>query len=221
MRAEQAISDRSGRRLDLRALLGVVRENREFRQYMIGMMLLGSGSMMTIPMLVVLTKEHFDISRFGQVLITSSVVLLSLFLTIPAWAKFLDSRHIIDFRAVHSWNLVAASATFAAAAILGDPWMLYLGSALLGSTYAGGQLAWNLGHNDFTDDARSAQYMAVHVTLTGVRGLLAPILGIAFYQYLDSLRPGIAVYSMLLPLVLAVTSSLYFVHLYRARRLRL
>ena len=52
-------------------------------------------------------------------------------------------------------------------------WVMYAAVAVRGVAFAGGALAWNLGHNDFARDDNAAQYMAVHVTLTGIRGLAA------------------------------------------------
>jgi hypothetical protein len=47
------------------------------------------------------------------------------------------------------------------------------------AAFAGGKLGWNLGHNDFASDDQSTLYMGIHVTLTGVRGLIAPLAGVA------------------------------------------
>jgi len=89
-----------------------------------------------------------------------------------------------------------------------------MGSLLLGSAYAGGHLGWNLGHNDFTNDANSSLYMAIHVSLTGLRGLLMPIIGVAFIQFLDSVWPGSGAYSLLLPLLLCFLGTCWFVYLH-------
>ena len=42
----------------------------------------------------------------------------------------------------------------------------------------GGALAWNLGHLHFAHPQEAEVYMGVHVTLTGVRGLIMPFVGI-------------------------------------------
>ncbi|NRA58793.1 MAG: hypothetical protein HRU13_11830, partial [Phycisphaerales bacterium] len=49
-----------------------------------------------------------------------------------------------------------------------------------------GVLAWNLGHLDFAPTGRESQYMGVHVTLTGVRGALAPMIGVSVYTIASS-----------------------------------
>lgn len=221
LRAENEARSKNESFLGIRILLGVLRADRDFRQYMLGMMIFDSGNLMIIAMLVVLLNEHFTISRFDQVMIISSLPLLVLSVSIPIWAKLLDSRHIFGFRAIHSWFFVATSAMLAVAVIWQLTPVLWIGSLLLGAANAGGHLSWNLGHNDFVDDGGSTNYMATHVMLTGFRGLVMPVLGIAFYQYLESLNPAFGPYSMLLPFSLSLTGSLYFIHLHGARKRRL
>ena len=198
----------------LQAMAAVLKGNREFRNYMLGMMVFGSGNLMIIAMLVVLMNDYFTLPRLHQVVITSSLPLLVLFVTIAHWAKVLDRRHIFTYRAIHSWNFVSAHVVFATAALANMPGLLWLGSLLLGSAYAGGHLGWNLGHNDFTSDADSSLYMAIHVSLTGLRGLLMPIVGVAFFQYLESVAPGHGAYAMLLPVALCLLGSFWFVYLH-------
>jgi hypothetical protein len=74
-----------------------------------------------------------------------------------------------------------------------------------------------LGHNDFSNDAWASLYMAIHVTLTGFRGLVAPLMGVAFYQYLSGVNPQLAPWSLVLPLSLSFAGSLWFVMLSRRR----
>lgn len=210
--AEQAVTQLRG---GLRASLGILRENRDFRRYLVVMMVFGSGNLMVIPILVILLNEQFSMARLAQVMITSSIPLVFLCLFIRPWARLLDGNHIFTYRAVQSWFYVASILVFLLAAALGQAWLLWPGSVLLGVANAGGHLGWNLGHNDFSNDAWASLYMAIHVTLTGIRGLLAPLLGVAFYQYLASSSPGLASWALVLPLALSLTGSIWFVRLSR------
>lgn len=218
LQAERAELSLASSSFSLRAMRAVLVENRDFRNYMAGMMVFGSGNLMIIAMLVVLMNDFFTLSRLSQVMISSSLPLLVLCLSITLWAKLLDRHHIFTYRAIHSWNFFSAFVVFAIAAIARIPELLWLGSFLLGSAYAGGHLGWNLGHNDFTTDANSSLYMAIHVSLTGLRGLLMPIVGVAFIQYLESVSPGAGAYAMLLPLLLCFLGSCWFVFLHFDRQ---
>lgn len=198
----------------------LLREDRDFRRYMAGMLMFGGGNLMVIPMMVILLNEQFTVSRLAQVMITTTVPLVCLCFAIRYWARMLDSRHIFDYRAVHSWFYVGAILVFMLAGVLQTSWLLWPGSLLLGVARAGGDLGWNLGHNDFSTDAKASLYMSVHVTLTGLRGLIAPLIGVAFYQYLDDIDPQLAPWALALPMVLATAGSLWFVYLNHERNRR-
>ena len=184
------------------------------------MMIFGSGNLMVVAMLVVLMNDRLGLDRLTQVLITSSLPILVLCLTVRSWAKVLDRRHIISYRAVHSWTFVAANGFFAAAFLAGAPHWLWIGAVLLGAAWGGGHLGWNLGHNDFADDSDSSLYMATHVWLTGLRGLVMPVLGVVFIHLLESQAPGRGAYAMLLPLALSLMGWAWFLRLHRELRNR-
>jgi hypothetical protein len=185
---------------------------------MLGMMIFGSGNLMVVPLLVLLVADYFQLGRMEQVLITSAVPVMVLCLSVGFWAARLDRRHIISYRAVHAWNFVLMITVFLVASIAQWPALLWLGAVLLGSAHGGGNLGWNLGHNDFSGDADSAVYMATHVTLTGVRGLVMPVAAVAFLRWLELRHPGSGVYALILPLTLSLIGSLWFVYLHRKRR---
>lgn len=219
--AEKAEQTLVGRRLDMSVFLDVLRTDIDFRRYMLSMMVFGSGNLMLLPMLVIMLNENLALNQFHQVMITSSLPLFVLYFSVPYWARLLDQRHIFSYRAVHSWLFVIASALFAAAIISHTAGLLWPASLVLGSAYAGGHLGWNLGHNDFSSDARASHYMAIHVTLTGLRGLIVPFIGVGFYQYLAVHWTDKASYALLLPLGFTLAGSFSFValHLDRKRRL--
>jgi len=55
--------------------------------------------------------------------------------------------------------------------------------------------------------------MGLHVTLTGVRGLLAPIAGVGAYQILQGVEEGLGIYALFLPLALTTGGAFGFVWL--------
>ena len=218
--AELAEQSLQGRRLSIAVLVRVLRNDVDFRRYMIGMMIFGSGNLMLIPILVVQLNELLVLSQLNQVMIISTLPLLVLCFSIPFWARLLDRMHIFTYRAMHSWCFVSSSALFCLAVISGRSEFLWPASVMLGAAYAGGHLGWNLGHNDFSSDATASHYMAIHVTLTGIRGLVMPLVGVGFYQFLSAHWPGHASYALLLSLGLTLAGSVNFVilHLERKRR---
>jgi hypothetical protein len=96
--------------------------------------------------------------------------------------------------------------------------MLWTGAVVLAFAYAGSNLGWNLGHNDFASVGRAQHYMGVQVTLTGVRGAIGPPAGILIYQWLESIRTGAGMYSLVLPLVFVTVGAAGFSHMRRVMR---
>jgi len=219
--AEKAEHVLAGRRLNMSRLLRVLQDDRDFRRYMISMMIFGSGNLMILPILVVILNDRFELTQLHQVMVLSSLPLLVLCFCISYWARLLDRRHIFSYRAIHSWTFVASFACYAAAVIFGQTLWLWPASVILGAAYAGAHLGWNLGHNDFSSDASASHYMAIHVTLTGLRGLFVPLLGVGFYQLLVEQAPAQAPLALLVPLALSTTGACTFVYLHRERERRI
>ncbi len=201
-----------------RSILRILNQDPWYRRYMLTMFVFGSGNLMVIALLVVILNEQFGFSQFHQVLMTATVPLVMVALFTPMWARRLDRVHVLDYRARHSWTFVVAMGLFALASSTATPALFWVGALALGAAFAGGKLGWNLGHNDFASDGQSTLYMGIHVTLTGLRGLLAPLVGVAGYQLLEAAEPGRGRHILILPLLLTVGGALTFVYLARLRR---
>ena len=212
----------SGLGASLRQRMGefrqLLREDRPFRRYMQCMFLFGGGNLMLMAPLIVILNEHFAMRRMLQVLLTSSLPLALLALSVPLWARLLDNAHIIPYRARQSWTFVLAIGLFAIACATDYQPLLWCGGAALGIAFGGGVLGWNLGHNDFASDRSSTLYMGVHVTLTGVRGLVMPALGVAVYEAMEWWQPGSGRYALFVPLALSTSGAAWFVILARQYR---
>ena len=171
---------------------------------------------MLTPLLVICLDEVLHASEFVQVAITAALPIIVMPLVLQGWAAFLDRHHIVVYRAAHAWIAVAGSLLLAAAVLAEVPWLLWPGALLMGVSLAAGSLGWSLGHNDFAPRGEETRYMALHVTLTGLRGLLAPPLAIGAYHLLDAWRPGTGAWALLLPLALIVIGARRFTAMRRA-----
>lgn len=162
----------------------VMRADRRFAQFMVFMFLLGLGNLMVVPLLAISLARRFGLEEgafTASVLITSTLPNVLMPLAVPVWAGLLDRSHVVRFRAVHGWFFVAAQAMFMLGMAVQAMPLMYTGAVLWGVALGGGALAWNLGHTDFAPPAQNAHYMATHVTLNGLRGLLAPFLSAGLY----------------------------------------
>jgi hypothetical protein len=199
-------------------LLEILRKDPHFREYMFWMGIYGGGNLMLTSQLVVIFSEHLHLSASLQIALLSVVPLGLLPFFVPFWARMFDRGHVVEYRARQSWALVAAVLAVTLGTWLTNLPLLWIGAMLLAFAYAGANLGWNLGHNDFAAVGRSQHYMGVHVTLTGVRGAIGPPAGILIYQWLESLRPGTGIYSLVLPLIFVTVGAAGFSHMRRQMR---
>jgi hypothetical protein len=196
--------------------LAILRDDALYRRYMICMMVLGTGNLMfTAPLILIMNRE-LGISSFSQILITAALPTLIVPLSARYWGRVLTRVHVIGFRSLNSRWYAFAIAIAAGGVLFGQEWILWVASVVLGGAIGGGMLGWNLGHNDFAPESSVADYLGIHVSLTGIRGLLAPLIGVWFYGFLESTTPGLGRWALLLPLALTTLGSISFWRFSRA-----
>ncbi len=193
----------------------VLKDDKDYRNYQICQLLLGFGNIMSWTPFVIMAKQQFDVNYLQGILLTQVIPLMTMPFTIPLWAKLLDSVHIIQFRAFHSWIFVASMLCALFAGLMHTLEFLFAASILRGIAFGGGALAWNLGHLQFVKAEKSQDYMSIHVTLTGLRGLTAPFAGVALYNLLESNKSGDGFYTFAVTLLITSTGALGFYYLYR------
>jgi len=202
----------------LSMLREILREDPSFRRYMFWMSLYGSGNLMMNAQLVVLFSDRLQLASLTQILLLTVVPMLLIPLFLPWWARLFDRGHIIEYRSRQCWALVAALLLLTLGVAFRQTWLLWPGAVLIGMSYAGANLGWNLGHNDFATPGRAQHYMGVNVTLTGVRGLIAPPVGMACYELLERVRSGWGAAALLLPLGLVTAGAIGFVRMREVTR---
>jgi|LauGreDrversion4_2_1035121.scaffolds.fasta_scaffold05198_2 MFS family permease len=170
----------------LRTNWRVLVEDRPYRTFMAWMFVFGLGNLMIGAPQAIFLEDRLGATYLQAILATTIIPLLTMPLVIPVWARLLDRLHIVKFRSIHGWSFVAAAGVMWLAAWSESLWLFYVSGALLGVGFAGGSIAWNIGHQDFASAERDALYMSVHVTLNGIRGVIAPFLAVALYKWLDA-----------------------------------
>lgn len=75
-------------------------------------------------------------------------------------------------------------------------------AVMSGVGLSAGRLAWQLGHMSFSSRENDAAYMSLHQTLTGIRGLVMPFLGLALFR--SSLGTHVVWMTAVLQLVSAI-----------------
>lgn len=166
-------------------IFSILFKDRAFAKYMGCQFVFGIGNLMLMAPLIVILNDQFQFDYLGEILIVTIVPILMIPLSTPLWVKLLNSMHVLTFRSIHSWFFVISSLCFGVGIAMHAPLGLWLGAIIRGIGFGGGVLAWNLGHQDYAPVEKSGQYMGLHVTLTGIRGLLAPAIGMGMYVVLS------------------------------------
>jgi hypothetical protein len=207
------------------SIFAVLREDPHYARYLLWQSVLGASNMMIEPAVVVLVSRELAADTMTSVALTTAIPVGLGVLLLPIWAAYVDRVHVAEFRAKHSWLWVISQAATGYGALAGSLAWIAAGRIVLGVARGGGTLAWNIGHNDFAKPERAGAYMGVHATLTGLRGAVAPFVGIALYAGVDARAlpggvalpalPAIGGWMMMLAAALSATATLGFRALHR------
>lgn len=173
----------------------VLTSDRRFAVYCIAQFLLGFGNLMTIAVVISLITRDLPLDDDSGYWVGTALVVaipnLLVMISVTRWGALFDRVGVLRMR---MWNVACwlASLIFGCFACLVIVYRDRIGTSFLpiavvllgfraigyGLGMGGGALAWNLGHLHFAKPEQAEIYMGIHVTLTGVRGLTAPLLGI-------------------------------------------
>ena len=199
----------------------ILRSDRAFASYMLAQFLLGSANFFTDPVLVNVLTRQLHFAYFESTLLLGQIPTALVLVSLPYWARMFDDVGVLRFRVRNSefWLASCLGVTVAMALIgleqraMFVPAMviLLIGRVLNGLARGGGAIAWTLGHLHFAREHQAELYLGIHVALTGLRGLVMPLLGWATYVYLGW-------YSFAIALGLALVSHILFRRLVAADR---
>ncbi len=156
-----------------------VRHDRLFRLTLISWMLMGMGNLIMFPLRV----EYLANERYGLHLTAPDIALFTAIIPNAArllftrvWGRLFDRMNFFTLRILLNTGFMLGILSFFTG---GGTAGLWAGALLFGIANAGADLAWSLWVTKVAPPERVTDYMAVHTFLTGVRGLVAPLL--AFY----------------------------------------
>jgi len=214
--AAEAATGASREPFSLSMLTQILKGDPAYREYMLWMGIFGGGNLMLTAQLVLLFSEQLHLTSALQIGLLAVVPLITQPLFMPWWARLFDGSHVVRYRSRQGWALVLACCTLCLGVFTRSLVLLWAGAVLLGAANAGANLGWNLGHNDFASIGRAQHYMGVHVTLTGLRGGIAPPLGVLAYMGLEYWHHGAGRYALVLPVALTTAGALGFSRMGRA-----
>jgi MFS family permease len=157
--------------------LRFVRDDPIFRRTLICWMFMGFANLMMLPLRV----EYLGNPKYNQHLAVATIALLTgvipnlarLVLS-PIWGYLFDHMNFFALRMTLNLGFAISILTFFTSnSMVG----MICGAIVFGISNAGGDVAWSLWVTKFAPPERVADYMSIHTCLTGLRGVLAPLVG--------------------------------------------
>lgn len=152
----------------------LLREHPKFALFERNFFMYGFAFLMLQPVLPVYLVEVVKLN-YTQVSLAKGIFFYSSFILLsPLLGILLDK--VKPF--MHCSIILFILATFPFSLIfIKSPIAIYLAYFVFGIGMAGINIVWTLGSLHFAGKGEAAEFMGVHVTLTGLRGLLAPLWG--------------------------------------------
>ena len=158
---------------------------------------MGFANLWTLPLRV----DYVTAPEWG---IEGSAIFVAMIITIipetirmvliPFWATLFDKMNFVLLRMILNLLFGFGVLSFF---ITSNPWVICFGSALIGAAFAGGSIAWNLWVTKYAPPGKAGAYMSVHVSLTGIRGTIGPILGYWTVGLIGAQNIGILSFAMM------------------------
>jgi hypothetical protein len=169
---------------NFRQLIQTLKEDRLFAYMCSAWFILGAANLWIYPYR---TNYLIEVGLGPELPASQAVFFVVLvpetlrFLSAPLYAKLFDRLNFITLR-------MGINALFASYAIIffSSQHMLgiWTGSILLGLALGGGSFAWNLWVTKIAPPHKAPTYMIIHSTLTGIRRLGCPLIGLYALQNL-------------------------------------
>lgn len=173
----------------LRNTLDLLKRNKPFAAFERSFSIYGMGFIVVQPVLPIFLVDMLKLSYTGNFIAKGIISQLPMLFLSPYLGKWHDKLHPFRFISFF-FGLLALFPALIIASALTLKWHLlselivYLAFTVFGVAMAGVNMAWNMGSIYFADKEDASMYQSVHVTNTGIRGILAPLLSLLLYKTL-------------------------------------
>ncbi len=159
----------------------LLNRNRDFALFQFSFFVYGLGFIMVVPVIPRFLVIDLGMTYTTAFLAKGVVSQLGLLFLSPLAGKIHDSRDPMLFTCIgfilismYPLSLVVADI---APTITASIVMVFVSYLIYGIAMSAVNVSWNISSIYFAGDEDASMYQSVHITLTGVRGLLAPFLG--------------------------------------------
>ena len=164
------------------ANLSLLRSDPLFGWLNLGWFVMGIANLAILPF----RTEFVASAEYGLQYSPARILLLTMILpqglsmiSTVLWGKLFDRFGFLRVRIVLNFFFLVSMLSFFQPGFA----MQVVGSVCLGIAFGGGAVIWSLWVTEIASPERTADYMSVHSSLTGIRGLLGPIIAYAAIDF--------------------------------------
>lgn len=170
--------------------LQILRSNRPYLDFEIGFMLYGFAFMLSVNVMQIYYKDVLELNNRSVAFYRNAYYIITIFL-LPFFGRLIGKIDPRKFAAITFSTMLlylfflTLTGYFPAHTIIAGYklyyWMIpfILFHSLFAATMG---ILWTIGSAYFCKKEDAGDYQAVHLSLTGFRGLIAPLLGIFLYE---------------------------------------
>lgn len=199
----------------VKSMFGIVKNNKPYRDFEIGFMFYGFAFMISFTVVTIFFEKVLNLNYTSVAFYKNSYNILAILL-LPFMGKLIGKMDPRKFAAITFGSLllyllfVMLTEYFPSYFEYYDIkfyYLLLVSFAFHGVFAATMSLLWSIGSAYFCEKEEVSTYQSVHLTLTGVRGSFAPLLGIIFYELLGfTMTFSLAMFSLLIAIVVMLLS---------------
>jgi len=152
--------------------------DKRFFLFQCGFALAGTANHMAIVYVPEVLKEEIHASPQAIGLICAVIPAILMTASSPFWGRYLDTTNPMTGRAVFNLMQGIAFGFHAYGGFSHQVWPFVVGAIIHSIANGGSTINWLTGSLYFAKTENISLYNALHVGLTGVRGFLAPLIGL-------------------------------------------
>lgn len=167
----------------------VLQHNKHFARFQRNYFIYGIAYMMLLPAIPIYLVEYVKMDYTQTFFAKSILSQLGIMFLAPFAGKIFDRKNPAQFTAIaylliSLYPLTLFISSFFVGSNYAHP-IIYLAFLLFSLAMSGILISWNISSICFAGNQDVSMYQSVHVTLTGLRGIFAPFLGLLIIKLLN------------------------------------
>jgi len=173
-------------------MASIVKKNKPYRDFEAGFMFYGLAFMIFTPVMTIYFEKELHLSYSSVSFYKNQATLFSLLL-LPFMGRYIsktDPRKFgnFTFLSLMIFILIFSLTKFYQGYFdifnIRIYYTLFIAHFFLAVFFASMLLLWDIGSTYFCKSEEVGSYQSIHITMTGFRGLFAPLIGVAIYSYI-------------------------------------